>query len=272
MLRMKLAYLLIAVLAVSAVVINGQEKSPKAKAEQKASQSEKPAPAPTIGINVVNQQASAQQENWPAEHPHSYFCRLLSAENLPNVGLFVVGFIGVIIAICTLKDIQKQTVNAGVAAEAAKLNAQAVINSERPWFLVSIQAVKEKPGTFSVQCFNAGRTPGTIESGECCVSKHPATFVPQEKSILTDPFILPQRNLIVTRDSFQIREIKPDSLISPEDHEGIEPKFLFVYGQIRYWGILGDKPGAPLHGTWWCYIYSGGGQFRRAGGGYPRHE
>jgi hypothetical protein len=50
-----------------------------------------------------------------------------------------VGVVAAYLALRTLTDIQKQTKNTKVAADAALLNAQAVINAERAWVMVELQ-------------------------------------------------------------------------------------------------------------------------------------
>jgi hypothetical protein len=55
-------------------------------------------------------------------------------------------------------------------ATAALLNAKALITSERPWLLISIQ--KKVPGQFVVEGFNAGRTPAQLIEGHCACRKH----------------------------------------------------------------------------------------------------
>ena len=85
-----------------------------------------------------------------------------------NWALVIVGIVAAWIAVGTLKDLKKQTVaakdsadSAKKAADAAFLNAQAVINSERPW--VSI-FVTRKHGSYTFQAGNMGRTPAEIIS------------------------------------------------------------------------------------------------------------
>jgi hypothetical protein len=112
----RLATLTVLWFVVTGVVVYGQEKRPRsnpneAHTENAEPQHSKPAPsAPTStdGVSIANQQVSTAQEDRPKENTQSYFHRLISPENLPNIGLFVAGLIGIGIAICTLLEMRHQ--------------------------------------------------------------------------------------------------------------------------------------------------------------------
>jgi hypothetical protein len=160
------------------------------------------------------------------------------------------------------------------SANAAVLNAQAVINAERPWVLVNPKTKTDAPGQYIVGAFNAGRTPAIILDGHCSCDKHSADFVPPED--LNDPFDRPKRDLIVSEDSFPIREINPESLINQADREGggTDPQIVFVYGKLRYWDTFTDRnaPAAKPYETWWCWQYDSTKKtFGRCANGYTRN-
>lgn len=132
----------------------------------------------------------------------------MAPENLATWILSAIGAAGTVVAVFTVLAIRHEAVVARDIAAAANLNAQAVIASERPWFLVSIQPIgREHPGMFQVQAINSGRTPGRFENGDCVCKKHPADHKFSEK--LNDPFLRPRQDLIVNSDSFPIRAIDP---------------------------------------------------------------
>jgi hypothetical protein len=56
-----------------------------------------------------------------------------------------VGIVAAYLALRTLSDIQKQTKNTKIAADAALLNAQAVINAERAWVIVDLDWIPACP-------------------------------------------------------------------------------------------------------------------------------
>ena len=128
-------YLFAIVLAVH-LPIHGQEERRKpttnethAQATKKPDTAKPPSP-PNAGV-VVNQEATNCQCNRAADNPKSYFSRLFSPENLPNIGLFFAGIVAIIVAICTLKIIVRQTA-------AIEKQANAMINSERAWVIVEL--------------------------------------------------------------------------------------------------------------------------------------
>jgi hypothetical protein len=94
--------------------IYGQEKSSQSSSDTASSNELKkltpktqPTPSPT-NINVLNEQAPDREENRAKEHPKCYLSRLFAPENLPNIGLLFAGIVGIIVAICTLKAIERQ--------------------------------------------------------------------------------------------------------------------------------------------------------------------
>jgi uncharacterized membrane protein YcjF (UPF0283 family) len=79
-----------------------------------------------------------------------------------NLILAVVGFVGIIVAWMTLLKIERQTKAGEVAAlaakagaEAALLNAQAVINAERAWIVIDVES--PAPNQFNFVATNTGR-------------------------------------------------------------------------------------------------------------------
>ncbi len=110
----------------------------------------------------------------------------------PTLALVVVGLVGTVIAVCTLLDIRRQTKNAEntalaaqKSAEAALLNAQALINAERAWIVVTVENVPGFSGTvitgesgdgtrstsarFRLKYTNEGRTISWIDEKLVCL-------------------------------------------------------------------------------------------------------
>jgi len=93
-----------------------------------------------------------------------------------NCVLVGIAIFGVLYARRTLKAIEGQLTEmkatgvqtaaiiaqATKQAEAAVLNAQAVINSERPWIVISVES--EEPNQFIFRATNVGRTPANIKA------------------------------------------------------------------------------------------------------------
>ncbi len=93
------------------IPVYGQEKGSQSKPSQSQTQQRKQEPSQTATptVNVINQQAANKEENGAKSHPDSYLHRLLAPENLPNIGLFFAGIIGIWIANRTLRAIESQT-------------------------------------------------------------------------------------------------------------------------------------------------------------------
>ena len=128
--------------------------------------SDMPPPVPPIEVNEVNRQAPQQQGNGATTNTPSYFSRLFSPENLPSLGLFAIGAVGVIVAICTLKAIERQAkaneetlaeikaagtktdamiTNAGMQAKAAVDN---IVYTHRPKLRIRGIGLIPQAGTF----------------------------------------------------------------------------------------------------------------------------
>ncbi|MGC1291453.1 MAG: hypothetical protein WA855_09245 [Candidatus Acidiferrales bacterium] len=100
----------------------------------------------------VDSNAAEQEAISAACEPGGYFCRLFSAANLPAVLLVFLGIGGIWAALKTLNvikrqtrsihhqavQVRKQTPILRDSARAALLNAQAVINNERPWVMLEV--------------------------------------------------------------------------------------------------------------------------------------
>src|SRR5438105_1789589 len=102
---------MVAVVSIVIVPIEGQTNSPKTGSNQpQAAAPKKPEAQPSPpAINVINEQATAQQGNGAKAESKGYFKRLIAPENLPTLILCVIGIAGIFVAVCTLRDIQRQT-------------------------------------------------------------------------------------------------------------------------------------------------------------------
>ena len=136
---------------VFALPIYGQKESAKPNGQQNHSDSaSKPSPSP------ITQNTAPENGNGAANDPKSYLSRLFSPENLPNIGLFFAGIIGIIIAICTLKEMQR-------AGEQA---SKQLGLTERPWISPSAYIISpltaDENGihiTLRIEVANVGNSP-----------------------------------------------------------------------------------------------------------------
>jgi len=173
-------------------------------------------------------------------------------------------------------------------ANAALLNAQAIINAERAWIAATIdeefstpdreesieehnrrarrfavaRAGEESP-TFHIYCINKGRTPAKIiggDSGHCFIDRPDNLPVPFEYS---SPIFLPDPTFTVNGDSFKLHPgFKPDFMWrrgkTLEEAECFTD-FLMVYGRITYEDVFTLPDGSrSVHETRWCFAYRPG--------------
>jgi len=168
------------ILIVLAVVlpINGQEKGSQSASHKKSAETVKesvpqasPSPSPPV---LVNQQRSPIKEDRPKETSKNYLTRLFAPENFPTIGLILVGIWGIRVAKKTLDKIGEQTKavrdsvgvmqnqyiqtlrqtlmlsqsvkHAGKSADAAKISADALINSERARMVAEFVPMAAKYG------------------------------------------------------------------------------------------------------------------------------
>jgi hypothetical protein len=111
---MKFLILTISLIVAPVHIVYGQEKSTQSDPHRDSAKDTKKTapqtkPSSSASVNVINQQASSAQENRPEEKSQGYFSRLFTPENLPNIGLVIVGIIGILVAVRTLRSIEQQT-------------------------------------------------------------------------------------------------------------------------------------------------------------------
>lgn len=174
--------------------------------------------------------------------------------------LALAGIIGVPIALKTLFTINKHSVHLQDLAEAALLNAKAVINSERPWLVVTWRSDDEVAGLFRFGCRNTGSTPAKVISLSA-----KAMFVENLDRMATppdysSPGILPDLHLIVRKDSFPISPgLNAQSLIERQGKADLveqSREFLVYYGNVVYRDTFyPDSANDGLHETSWCFVY-----------------
>src|SRR5258708_26929377 len=231
-----LKWLVISGVILLGLPIHGQEKTSPPNTPQKPSNNE--------------QKTSQDQRSSPDKHPTSYLSRLLSPENVPNIGLFFVGIIGSGIALSTLFKIERQTKAGEDAAKAALLSAQAVINAERPWLLVMIESGEGPMGGFNIFVKNKGRTPAMITAAYMgCVRVKDISHLPKEPPYKTGSMV---QNLIVIPDEKPLiwwfdgrmlnRMLGEDARIPSWEGQ------TFVFGKILY-RDLADPISDRIHET-----------------------
>jgi hypothetical protein len=148
------------------------------------------------------------------------------------------------------------------SADAALLNAQAVMNAQRAWILVEAKRW-DNPKGFYFEAVNKGDTPAEILSAY--VEHEFVQGVPDDLRIpphYHHPVLIPVRG-----DNFLVRDeewalVPPADPESWIDHHGKREavmnasEFLCFYGEVNYRDTLrsaDDKAG--IHYTRWCFVY-----------------
>ena len=205
----------------------------------------------------------------PAQAVWSWHDRVLWAM---LVVLACVGYAGIMLGHSVLKKIERQTIAAetaataaAVGAHAALLNAQAIIDSERPWILIMVEPSPRVENSFLVMAVNRGRTPAmivaTAEGIRFAIDETQLPAVPEygEAGTPRVPIILlPGESTIV-------------KTFSREDGRGIcesEERFkrvanweekAFIYGRLVYRDLIAPQD-KQVHETTWCCWYIHGRQ------------
>lgn len=163
-------------------------------------------------------------------------------------------------------------------AKAAFLNAQAVLDSERPWLVVTPVKNEALPGRyhFFFRVTNKGRTPANFVSGSF---SHAFLFNANKLPIppkYDEPFLAPNDRFLPPEGSFdiyrsedeRIKGISPQAIIkSRPENEGPSTDILFFSGNIIYDDVLGkERPSYKQHETRWCFaFFPDGMRFVRTG-------
>jgi hypothetical protein len=209
-------------------------------------------------------------ENVAKSKQQGYLSRLLAPENVPNIALCFVGLVGTIVAVRTLKAIERQAlsmrrqtthlrnsvVQARNAARSAKTGTDALIASERAWIdgeLVSSRNLGIY--RYSLKIRNLGKTPAQIRSYQISVGPltKGTTFSPEKLSTQKT------RNLHIFIGSGEIEALEEmidmDELFPTDDSTCLEKGAYSVV--IKYTDVVTGTPADRTeHETSFVYLYT----------------
>jgi hypothetical protein len=207
----------------------------------------------------------------PAPVPWTIHERILWGADL---ALAFMGYAGIMMALSLLKKIDRQTGYAETAAEtaaasarAALRHAEAVIHSERPWILISVEPSRSTENSFTIVATNRGRTPARIVATAertwiATDEKHlPAT--PEYRNDKPEAPVVPI--ILVPGESATIKPFCRDDVKglcdSEERYKRIETweEKVFLYGKVMYKDLIAP-PEDQGHETNWCCWYIHGRQ------------
>jgi hypothetical protein len=253
-----------------------------------------PAAPPLCTSEVCKENAeNAERYAYYKAHPNEYWKAAIAPANASNWILTILGGIGGGVAVITLiliksqadtmetqaKDARESGVEATKislataqaaqkSADAALLNAQVLINSERPWILVRVEASKGALGFdgFDITAVNRGRTPASILSYSTnCLIVDEGEAMPAEpecgKMKTVSEILLPDEPTHLdsvgdgTVAMYCVSEEKWQRVL------GMDAWAYFV-GRIVYRDLLSPAD-TPPHETQWAfsYVQGSGGEF-----------
>ncbi|HUB30981.1 MAG TPA: hypothetical protein VL967_14835 [Terracidiphilus sp.] len=186
-----------------------------------------------------------------------------------GVVLAVLAYVGILLALRTLKNIDSHLVAVNSTSQAAMDSAnaalalaQAIANSERPWIVVTVEPFLTMENSFKVMASNRGRSPARIISSLDQVkvasdeTKLPKT--PEFEAIA--PGDEPEPIVLLPGEATGIwalnREDLPSICQTPEVLKEVErwQQTLFLYGRIQYLE-LASVSDSKMHETFWCCRY-----------------
>lgn len=191
-----------------------------------------------------------------------------------NLMLAIAGLAGIVLVIILLRKIERQTqatettaTAAADVAQAALAQAQALLNLDRPWVLISTEPSRTAENSFAVVATNRGRSPARIvamtnaaqiAADESRLSAEPDFHRVTEGNTFEPTMLLPGESLVLR--AFGRAEMK---LVCSEDGslERVDTwkDRIYLYGRVLYRDprAVGDS---LEHETRWCYWYVNGRQ------------
>jgi hypothetical protein len=189
-----------------------------------------------------------------------------------NLVLVILGYTGILLAVTTLKKIERQTGYAETAAEAASasaqaalLHAQALMRAERPWILISVEPSPGKQNSFTVMATNRGRTPARIAAtakriqiatGETHLPTVPQYENEEPGALLAPILLLPGEFAAIERFS---REDVKGLCESEEKFKRIETweERVFLHGKVVYRDLIASADNQAYETNWCCWYIHG---------------
>ena len=242
-------------------------RSPRRRAQ--AAQSTNPSvtafPVTTLSLISPLPIRRSAPESWPTPDRISW---------VANVVLAIVAYIGIILAISTLKKIERNTratealaEAAADSAQAALLNAQAVIDAGRPWLLITVETSRSVANSFAVKATNRGRCPANM-----ITSMERIMIVPDESHLPSTPEYENQNTgaalvpiILLPGESTTIKSFSRDDLKGICENEELFKKVenweekVFIYGKVLYRDLI-EPADKQIHETSWCCWYIHGRQ------------
>jgi hypothetical protein len=207
----------------------------------------------------------------PAPAPWPLQDRILWAA---NILLALLAYAGIMMAVSTLKKIERQTKYGEIAAtaaadsaQAALLHAQAIPHAERPWVLVTVTPSPSIENGFNIVATNRGRSPARVvamaDETKITVNEAHLPGIPEFRP--EDPEMPSVSLILLPGESNTIKSFCRDDVKglceSGEKLQRIEnwEERIFLYGKVVYKDLMAP-PDDQSHQTGWCCRYIHGRQ------------
>ncbi len=154
------------------------------------------------------------------------------------------------------------------SAQAALLNAQAVIDAGRPWMLISIEPSRSVLNSFVVRATNRGRCPANVIDSQERIMIAPDELHTFRKLLSsrarksTPSFV---SIILLPGESTTIRSFGRDDIKGICESEEIVRRIenwedkVFIYGRVLYRELI-ESADKQVHETSWCCWYIHGRQ------------
>lgn len=230
------------------------------------------APAPSENPNCPGGSCDFQQPHItiatpaPAPAPWPLQDRIAWTANLL---LVLIAYAGILVALSTLRKIERQTRYAETAADAAADAAKAALlfaetqaktqsQIARPWILITVEPASSVPNRYSVVVANRGVSPARIVSfAEAITVAKDDSGLPSTPAFHTEPLAPRIPLILLPGESAGIKSFGRNELLSMCENtdqlrrvEDWDDK-IYLYGKIAYRSLLasGAEPG---YETAWC--------------------
>ena len=220
--------------------------------------------------NQVNQTTTNTEINEPVDESKGYLKRLLGPENLPNIGLLYAGVMGIIIGILTLFVLVAQTNATKRAADAAYLNAEAVIKAQRPWLFIPMgnefldignpilpDVGDNRVASVTFDLKNFGKTPArVVEQKVYLYIGNSPSSIPYDKAFIStgsnpDNYTFAPDTVIHVQ-----APLYPNPHITQQDRQAIlaGARFLWLCGYCKYRNASEVRDEPPFE-TRFCFLW-----------------
>jgi len=185
-----------------------------------------------------------------------------------GIVLAVLGYVGIMLGLRTLKRIERHletstaTAQAALESSSAALTlAQAIAHSERPWIVVTVEPFLTMESSFKVMAANRGRSPARIVNALSHVhvakDEKQLPAAPEFEPPTGDP---PEPIVLLPGEATGIWAFNRDDLATIcSDAEALRnverwQETLFLYGRLTYMD-LDAADSSQTHETFWCCRY-----------------